>query len=84
MSSVKDTDIVTELRAEMARQRVTAASLARRMEPDDPRDPGARKLARRIRRQLRGETDIRMSELQRIGRALGLRLEVTITEREDT
>lgn len=83
MSSVKDTDIVTELRAEMARQRVTAASLARKM-GSDPEDPGARKLARRLRRQLRGETDIRMSELMRIGRALGLRLEVTITEREDT
>jgi hypothetical protein len=82
VSSVKDTDIVTELRAEMARQRVTAASLARRLEPGD--EDAARKLARRLRRQLRGEQDIRMSELMRIGRALGLRLEVTITEREDT
>lgn len=74
---------MTELRAEMARQRVTAASLARRI-GSDPEDPGARKLARRLRRQLRGEQDLRMSDLQRIGQALGLRLEVTIADREDT
>ncbi|MGH8966897.1 MAG: hypothetical protein ACRDXB_16420 [Actinomycetes bacterium] len=73
---------MAELRAEMARQRVTAASLARRLEPGD--EDAARKLARRLRRQLSGERDLRMSEFLAIGRALGLQLTVTITEREDT
>lgn len=78
---MKDTDIVAELRAEIARRRVTVASLARTL-ADDPEE--ARKLARRLRRQLRGDQDMRMSELQRLLRALGLALTVEITEREDT
>lgn len=80
---MKDTDIVAELRAEIARRRVTVASLARKIE-SGPEDPDARKLARRLRRQLRGDQDMRMSELQRLVRALGLTLTVEITEREGT
>lgn len=71
---------MAELRAEIARRRVTVASLARTLEPGD--DEAARKLARRIRRQLRGDQDMRMSELLRLTRALGLALHVEITERE--
>jgi len=71
-----------ELRAQMARRGETVASLARTLEPGD--DEAARKLARRLRRQLRGDQDMRMSDLLRLTRALGMTVTVAVIEREDT
>lgn len=67
---MKADDIVAEIRAEMARQRRTAAALARELRVSE----------RGLRRRLRGEQDFTTSELE----ALAALLHLTVTiERED-
>jgi len=77
---VKDIDLLAELRAQMARQRMSAVDLARHLRPDLD-DEQVHLLARRLRRQLRGETAMHTTTAQLIGHALGLRLTVEREER---
>lgn len=74
-------ELAGELRAQMARRGETVASLARQLEDGDA--DRARKTARRLRRQLRGDQDMRLSDLLSLIEIMDMTLTIGVIERED-